>query len=250
MPDFSRMLPRLYRLLRVDRWARTRAGERLFLAAFFAYKRWIEDPHAAFAKRHPEVFAGGHVLDVGANVGYTASVFARAISPGFRVYALEPDAVNFARLQRVTRRLTNVVAMCTAAGDHDGRALLLHNPEHPGDHRLVDASGENVTAVDIIRLDSLDAAPVKFVKIDVQGHELAVCRGMSRLLEDNAALEVTFEYSGPGSDPVVAFFRDRGFHIHLLRHNGSITPLSGTVSPEMLKARGYCDLFATRRKMG
>lgn len=251
MFSLTRILPRAYRLLRIHQLASTRIGERLFLAAFFAYKKWFEDPHAAFAKRHPEVFSGGHVLDVGANVGYTASVFSRVLAPGFCVYAFEPDDVNFARLQRM--KPSNVVAIQRAVGDVDGRALLLRNPDHPGDHRIVTAADEHAAEVEIVRLDTFAAAnavaPVKFVKIDVQGHELAVCRGMSRILDDNAALEISFEYSGAESDAVIAFFRERGFLLYLMRRNGTIAPLTGTVPEDAWMDRGYCDLFATRRNL-
>lgn len=249
----TRIVLRAYRLLRVDRLASTRLGERLFVAAFFAYKRWLEDPHAAFAQRHPEVFANGHVLDVGANVGYTASVFARFVSPGFRVYAFEPDEVNFARLQRVTQN-SEVVAIRSAVGDVDGRALLLRNPDHPGDHRIINTADAQAAEVGIVRLDTFAAAnavaPVKFVKIDVQGHELAVCRGMARLVEENAALEISFEYSGAESDAVIEFFRERRFRVYLMRRNGSVAPLTGTVLEDAWMARGYCDLLATRRNLG
>jgi FkbM family methyltransferase len=253
MISLTQLLPRVYHLLRIDRFATTPIGERLFLMAFFAYKKLVEDPHAAFAKRRPEVFAGGHLLDVGANVGYTASVFARVVSPAFSVYAFEPEPLNFSRLQR--RKAANVVAIQSAVGDEDGVALLLHNPKHPGDHRIVASAGESVTEVKILQLDTFVAAnaltPVKFVKMDVQGHELAVCRGMSQVIRDNAGLEVSFEYSGTDSDAVVEFFRDlrdRSFRIYLLRHDGSLTALTAAVPEEWMR-RGYCDLFATRRDL-
>jgi len=76
----------------------------LFVRAYFAYKR-LGDPFAVLARRRPDLFRGGHVLDVGANVGYTASVFARALEPGFKVFAFEPDRQNVERLVRTMRRL-------------------------------------------------------------------------------------------------------------------------------------------------
>lgn len=241
----SALVVRAYRLLRVDAWARTRIGERLFLAAFFAYKRWLEDPHAAFARRHPEVFAGGHLFDVGANAGYTATVFARALSPGFRVFAFEPEAVNYARLERViaTRGLQDVVTpVRTAVGDVDGVAALQRNPHHPGDHRIADEGEERVP---IARLDTFAAGlrPVKFVKIDVQGHELAVSRGMAGLIEDNPGLEVSCEYTG--SRELLRFYQERGFRLSVLRRDGKLLPLEAAGA--IVRRRGYCDLFATRR---
>ena len=48
--------------------------------AIDAYKRLVEDPFAALVRARPELFTGGEIIDVGANVGYTAQVFARALS--------------------------------------------------------------------------------------------------------------------------------------------------------------------------
>src|SRR5271163_3736152 len=71
---------------------------RAFLGSYFLYKRWYEDPFWALAKRSPELFAGGDVLDVGANMGYTAWVCARVIDGSNKVCAFEPDAASFATL--------------------------------------------------------------------------------------------------------------------------------------------------------
>ena len=259
MKGLTRIVPLAYRFLRVGSWARTRAGERLFLVAFFAYKKWIEDPHAAFAMRHPEVFAGGHILDVGANVGYTACLFARQVSPPFRVYAFEPEQVNFARLRRViaARHLGNViVAVQTAIGDREGSVAFRPNPDHPGDHQVVEATDAGATDagainVPITTLDTYAATnritPVKFVKIDVQGHELAVSRGMSDLVDRSPMLEVSFEYSGPSSNAVVDWYRARGFVLSIMRHDGGLTPLTDAALAAALQSRAYCDIFATRR---
>ena len=254
MKGLTRIVPLAYRFLRVGSWARTRVGERLFLAAFFAYKKWIEDPHAAFAARHPEAFAGGHVLDVGANVGYTACLFARQVSPSFRVYAFEPEEVNFGRLNRViaARDLGAViVAVQTAIGDREGTAAFRPNADHPGDHQVVGAAHEDAIRVPITTLDAYVAtkhiAPVKFAKIDVQGHELAVSRGMSALVERSPMLEISFEYSGPASNAVVDWYRARGFGLSIMRRDGGLTPLTDAALAAALQSREYCDIFATRR---
>lgn len=249
----TRIVPAAYRLLQVEALTRTRVGERLFLAAFFAYKKWIEDPHAAFAARYPEAFRGGHVLDVGANVGYTACVFARAISAGFSVHAFEPEERNFERLKRVVARrrlLGRIVPVRAAVGDEDGIATLRLNPSHPGDHRIVGAPERGGAAVPILRIDRYveaeNLAPVKFVKIDVQGHELAVSRGMSRLIAREPELEVSFEYSDRESERVAEWYLARGFSLHLLSHDGGLTPFGKETVANALQKRTYVDVFATR----
>jgi FkbM family methyltransferase len=256
MKGLTRFVPFAYRFLRVGPLTRTRAGEKLFLAAFFAYKKWIEDPHAAFAKRHPEVFDGGHILDVGANVGYTACLFARLVSPPFKVYAFEPEEMNFARLKRVitSRHLGDaIVVEKTAIGDREGTVAFRTNPDHPGDHQVVETPHEGAVYVPITTLDTFVAAnhivPVKFVKIDVQGYELAVSRGMSDLAARSPDLEISFEYSGSASNAVVDWYRARGFRVSIMRHDGGLTPLTDAALSAALRSRGYCDLFATRREI-
>ncbi len=253
MSVFARVVPAAYRILHLEALTRTRVGERIFLSLFFAYKKWIEDPHAAFARKHPDAFRGGHVLDVGANVGYTACVFALALDPAFRVHAFEPEDLNFARLEKVieTRNLQErVVAVHAAVGEEEGVASLRRNPAHPGDHRIVSVAAPDDVPVPIVRLDEYAArhglAPVKYVKIDVQGHELAVCRGMSGLIERFPELEVSFEYSGAESLAVVQWFEEREFRLHVMRHDGSIVRFDTNGMTAALRERGYVDVFATR----
>ena len=50
-------------------------------APYLLYKRYLEDPFAALAKIRPSLFRGGDILDTGANIAYTASLFARAGGP-------------------------------------------------------------------------------------------------------------------------------------------------------------------------
>lgn len=190
---------RLYGLAQRSGLLRTHAGDALFNRAYFAYKRLIEDPFARLVRTSPDLFAGGHIVDVGANIGYTTAVFARAVRPPFRVFAFEPEEENFARLQRNVRRLglRNVELVRSAAGDRDGVAQLWINENHPGDHKI----GRGNVDVPITTLDSFAAThidgPIAFVKIDVQGFEPAVLAGMSRILDTNPSIAVAIEVSEP-----------------------------------------------------
>src|SRR6266536_5255049 len=121
---------RAYALAHRTGFLNTRVGDALFSRAYFAYKRF-EDPHAALIRAHPELFRGGHVIDVGANIGYTTVLFARVIGEGFKVFALEPEQENFARLERNLKRYhvgDRVVARRVAAGATSGSIGLRINP--------------------------------------------------------------------------------------------------------------------------
>lgn len=186
----------------------------LYSRAYFAYKR-LEDPFAALLRTYPNLLRGGNVVDAGANIGYTALLFARHIDPEFRVHAFEPDALAFAMLARNTRG-ARVFAHEQALGATSGAARLWHNDAHPADHRIVPEDGPNVRVVNMTTIDDvLGDAPVSFVKIDVQGYELEVSRGMTRVLAANPQIAVALEYGIAGRD-LLAFYRERGFSFALI----------------------------------
>src|SRR4030088_1312012 len=70
----------------------------LFVHSYFFYKRRFEDPFSQLISIRPGLFTRGHLLDVGANIGYTAVIFASALKPGDKVFAFEPEKKNFDRL--------------------------------------------------------------------------------------------------------------------------------------------------------
>lgn len=240
-------------------------GRAAYLRAYFAYKRHVEDPFARLVRRAPRLFAGGDVLDVGANVGYTAAVFAGAVDEGRRVWAFEPERRNFELLEHVvaSRRLGGrVVPVRAAVGREEGSIDLLVNRRQPTDHRvLTDAMRRTVgpaAATERVPLVSLDAfaaregiARLAFVKVDVQGYELPVCEGMSGLLEANPGAALAIEYSPAqmaelGLDPgaLRAFFEGRGYRSYLLAPSGQLTPWR--VGDPLRTGRSYCDLILTR----
>ena len=129
-----------YRVLGATGMLRHPLIRRLHTHTYFAGKRSLEDHLAPFLTRFPSVIAGGHALDIGANIGYTSVVLARALSPGFRVFAFEPEQHNVETLRDNVRHFSvekHVQVEAAAVGDHDGTAELWVNPGHPADHRIL-----------------------------------------------------------------------------------------------------------------
>ena len=126
-----------------------------------------------------------------------------------------------------------------AVGSADGTLEFWHNEEHSADHRVVTEqfkssrpSPERTTTVAVTSVDNFVAArnlrDVAFIKIDVQGYELAVCEGMRKTLERFPLLCVAFEYAPDGMrelgfDPsaLLEFFRSAGFHLHILTRSAT-----------------------------
>lgn len=186
-------------------WLDSRLAEAVFQRGYFAYKRLVEDPFAKLASARPELFRGGDVIDAGANIGYTAILFARVIEAPHRVHAFEPEERNFRWLTHAIERarLTGrVVAQRAAVGASEGTIELWHNASHHGDHRiatdrLMASRDEPTQSVPLRTVDAYLARcgwpAVAFVKIDVQGFEPEVLRGMRATIAKNPGVHVAVE---------------------------------------------------------
>lgn len=245
------------------------AARRAFLESYFLYKRYLEDPFFKLARRYPELFADGAVLDVGANCGYTAMVLARTSAS--KVYAFEPDAENIAMLEKVlaSRNLQSRVEVVAAAvGAEDGFVDLWRNECHHADHRIAtsafkaggDSSPVQTVQVPLVSVDSFVTKKVSgnisFIKVDVQGFELPVCLGMREVLSRHPNITCAFEYCpaqieelGFSPHEVLDFFRVRGLRIFILRRNGTLSPFTEAALSSDVEQRGYADLLATRREV-
>ena len=140
-----------------------------------------------------EVALGGIMLDLGCNNGRMA--IPRAILGDVTaVYGAEPDPLNYACLVRNVRdnNLSGIVMPDWAAiGAEDG-VVRLDRAKHAGGHRVIDAGtaarGQTVD-VPCFTLDAwierhgIALEDISFVKVDVQGSEMAVLRGATRVLQ-------------------------------------------------------------------
>lgn len=127
--------------------------------------------------------AGGTFVDVGANVGYFACLAARRVGPGGRVVALEPDPRMVAELRAnlaLNRFSAHVVEAAAAEGPGIAR-LAEYRPED-GNWGTSALRAEGLRPVELIGLDALldrlGIQHVDLVKVDVEGAEDRVLKGM------------------------------------------------------------------------
>ena len=135
---------------------------------------------------------GDVLYDVGANIGFFSLVGARLVEPGGRVYAFDPVPENAeaVRVNAALNGIGNVTVLERAAGAARGRDRLLRvedlswsQLESQGWHpKTVDAVEVEVVPIDEL-VASGEVQPPTLVKIDVEGAELDVVRGMAQTIE-------------------------------------------------------------------
>jgi FkbM family methyltransferase len=158
--------------------------------ARFLYRAW----KARFRGERGEIRAlrgllapGDAAVDVGANKGAYLYWMRREVGPGGRVYAFEPQPGLARYLESVRQGMDweNVSVREVALSDSAGRKAL-HVPgwENSPGASLEEAVGGTAREVDVDTLDRQleQAGRIALVKVDVEGHELAVFRGAARTL--------------------------------------------------------------------
>ena len=169
------------------------------------------EPHvtAAFLGR---LAAGDVCVDVGAHIGYYTLLAAGAVGPAGSVYALEPSARVFETLTTnlALNECDNVSALRLAAGSEAGEAVLFEAPgpspltsslsprmlEAPHGGRAQEFVPKQVSVAPLDGVVPADVhARVRVVKIDVEGYEVEVLRGMERLLSTGGPIAVFVETS-------------------------------------------------------
>ncbi len=263
----ARAVTGLYSLTRKSGLLDTPLGRKLFTGSYFLYKRYLEDPFAGLARQRPELFRNGDILDIGANIGYTAALFAGAADRDSKVYAFEPEPFNFRLLQATVRDRKlegKVIPVHSALGETDGEIELWINDHHHADHRIATDSllanderrQDKFIRVPIIPVDQFVSQsgrnrPIRLIKIDVQGYELAVCRGMAQTIAQQPNASVVIEYMpeamqdlGYDAGELLDWFQEREFKMYSLGRSGKLTP---GLSDELAQ-KGYVDLIFFARR--
>jgi FkbM family methyltransferase len=145
---------------------------------------------------------GDLVVEVGGHIGYISQYFSQLVGAAGRVVVFEPGPNNLPFLRRNTRDLPNVEVVELGVGREQGRAdffveqLTGQNnsfvAEFEGLAANAHAAGVDsrveTVSVEMTSLDAHLAEGPSFIKIDVEGFELPVLQGASRILEQDRPL--------------------------------------------------------------
>ena len=172
---------------------------------------------------------GDYCVDVGANIGYTASLLAcRAGKEGI-VQAYEPhpqvfkDAVANVNLWK-NFNVAYVDIQPFGISDHVGRMNLIEPDGFKGNRGLSSfnhfRSGPSIT-VDVKKLDLLlvKGKKIGLLKIDVEGHENSVLTGANMILGKKNVRDIIYEDHHPFPSHVSTILLDAGYSIFRLDYS-------------------------------
>jgi len=120
------------------------------------------------------------VVDVGANIGYYTLLMAKI---GAFVNSYEPAPSNFKLLQKNVHQNNfsqNVILYNKAVSNFIGTSKLYLQKKHTGGHQLGFDRFQTDNSIEV-PVTNLDFDKIDFAKIDVEGSELNVLKGMKVL---------------------------------------------------------------------
>lgn len=136
-------------------------------------------------------------FDIGANIGTTSIYASKKYDDEIEVYAFEPEPENYKLLHAncILNNCQNIIPLNYAVSDCEDTLKLEITNRNRGANRIIsDSTAHNefpddIIDVETIKIDSLisrqaiDPQRIKYIWIDVEGHEPKVIFGMHELLE-------------------------------------------------------------------
>jgi len=203
-----------------------------------------------FAALSSVLDTGDVFFDIGSNLGKFAIPFAKLVGRAGQVIAFEPEERNYKGLQENVQLngLSNVRVFRKALGEEEGLGVLLVAGYTNDASSLLPIPGRSCSsseAVQIVQGDRLresEGLPVpRAIKIDVEGYEYFVLRGLQRTLAEPGCALVCCEIHHQFLPPEVTvnliegFIRSTGFksvemhprgsEIHMIACKGASLPV-------------------------
>ncbi len=191
------------------------------------WEMWLTEAMARIVKR------GMTVADVGANLGYFTLLMADLVGEHGHVHAFEPNPALAARLRdsvSINVAVGRTTVHETALSDSDDGADIVIPRGEPKNGTLV-ASGHwpGGVPIETMRMDALDTlGAVDVVKIDVEGAEEAVWRGMAGIFARGRPMTIFLEfapirYAHPAG--FLAAIAAQGFSLAVIELSGAWRPI-------------------------
>jgi FkbM family methyltransferase len=191
---------------------------------------------------------GSVAIDIGANIGATALVLAKAVGPTGRVICFEPMPQNLDCLREniVINGFTWIQIEPIALSAVAGNLSMALTTEHPGRARVSTDGNFSVSATTFDQwFHQQPDLDISVCKIDVEGHEHEVFAGMKRTLSKRLIPAFVFERhlsKEAASDPVLQTLASHGYR--LMRLEKGLRRVEYTPIGEPQRARPTSDFVA------
>lgn len=197
------------------------------------------------------------VLDIGANIGYYATILSKIVGREGKVFCFEPDLKNFNYLKIATKKLNNTFVLNKAVGSKTEKIKIYTSKIINVDHRTYKPDQyDKEIEIEALSIDDYLSSNLKvdFIKIDIQGYEMEAIKGMKMILEKNNHIKLISEFwpyglkkAGSSVTEYFNFLVDKGFNCYLLEKKSLLKlNLDKVKSIESLGEEHYFNIFVTR----
>lgn len=187
--------------------------------------------------------SGDIFIDIGANVGYYSLLASRCVGPAGHVFAYEASPSVFRRLQEnlALNHVNNVTARNVAITDRRREVPIYVNEGRLGESTILADIAKRIEAPreatipgyplgDVLDDETIRAA--RFIKIDVEGAEWLVVKGIQNIiphLSDHAEIVIEINAKSAGAlggsaQQLLALFTKAGFSVFQIDNSYELGP--------------------------
>lgn len=171
---------------------------------------------------------GDSFMDIGANNGYYTIWASQIVGENGKVFSIEPNPHAYERLIRNINlnNLKNVYPYKLALSDRNGSAeLLLNSNDEDGSASLKSIMEQKpIAKVDVKKFDDLFLnEEINLIKMDVEGSEIEIIKGMENYLSTHKNLKIVIEWNPSYMSKQSFDYLIKLFRIRLIKYyNGRI----------------------------
>lgn len=186
---------------------------------------------------------GGTAIDVGANIGLHTLAMAQNVGERGKVFAFEPNPKIARALQRTLNLngFSGTTSLLQKAASDQTGSVRMYLSEHSPESSLFPLDTAHPVDVDAVTVDSIvpPGTVVDLIKIDVEGAEPLVYRGMQRVLSESPKIRLIMEWSsshfarsGLDAESFFSLLSQDGFKAYRIDDSepGNVTALTEPVS--------------------